>query len=155
MELYTWDSSFSMGDAELDKHHRVLIGLINDLYTAMMDGDGARASQAIYQRLREYTRFHFEAEEREMYQARYPEYGRHHEQHEGFTRHLDALAEEFGKKDGAPGSKMLGMMRNWLRTHIRSADVQYAEWLAAHPDLAALHAHSAGQEPPQASPGVE
>lgn len=131
MDLYTWVSSDSMGDPELDKHHQVLIGLINDLYTAMMGGEGARASEAIYKRLQEYTRFHFEAEEREMYDARYPEFARHRSRHRDFTQQVEELAREFARQDGAPGARMLSMMRHWLRTHIRTDDMRFAGWLAA------------------------
>ena len=140
MELYTWDENDSMGDPELDKHHRVLIGLINDLYTAMMTGEGVRAAHAIYKRLLEYTRFHFEAEEKEMYDARYPEFARHRKQHQNFTKQLEELAKEFSQKEGAPGAHMLGIMRHWLRTHIRNADTRYAGWAAVHAPHVAHHA---------------
>ena len=73
MGLIKWNSFYSVHIDELDEQHKELIHLINEMYDAMKNGKGTDALGSILSELVEYTKYHFDAEEKLFLQYGYPE----------------------------------------------------------------------------------
>lgn len=63
MALLTWSSKYSVGVTAMDNQHTVLFGILNDLHSAMMNGQAQKLTGELLRKLVSYTREHFAAEE--------------------------------------------------------------------------------------------
>jgi hemerythrin len=95
----------------------------------MLSGISDRVAPSVLKRLMDYTRYHFAAEEAAMRETKYPEYARHKEEHEKLILQLVKACQAFQEGGGHLSTKLLGTMRQWLRTHILKADKAYSEHL--------------------------
>ena len=64
MPLFVWEDKYKVGVKEFDEQHKKLIELINKLYDAMKQGHGKDVLKSIVNDLFEYTKYHFETEEK-------------------------------------------------------------------------------------------
>ena len=64
MALITWGPSIMVGVPDIDKQHKRLVDLINELHTAMTKGQGRDVVGRVVDALVSYTRDHFGFEER-------------------------------------------------------------------------------------------
>ncbi len=74
----------------------------------------------------DYTLTHFEFEERLQEKAGYPHLKAHRRTHAIFIRRIASFRERF--QQGADiTAELLGMLRTWLASHIRSEDRDYRD----------------------------
>ena len=59
LELFSWDDSYNVGIQEVDEQHKVLVSLLNQLHTAIVEHHGKTTSREILDRLAEYPRTHY------------------------------------------------------------------------------------------------
>ena len=124
MTLIEWKEEFSIGIASVDKEHRDMIGLINDLDGAMQhDADCttvARALGEIYARISA----HFALEEKVMRAAAYSRFAAHKADHELL---LDELLETIDGVDGAghyDRKALSSSLNRWFSDHFRTHDAE-------------------------------
>ncbi len=124
-----WAEEFSIGVAEIDQQHMILVDCISLIEEAV--GTQARwsAVHASLGRLADFARVHFAVEESLMRILEYPEQEKHAEQHRQFSYELMALQEKSLKADVS--GEMITFLGKWLHDHILSSDRHYAEYLAA------------------------
>ena len=82
MALLDWKNEYSVDIQSIDKQHKKLFDMINQLHDAMKSGVGAKLVPVILNSLVSYTRDHFANEENLMRQAAYPTYANHKAEHE-------------------------------------------------------------------------
>ncbi len=123
-----WTEEFSIGIAEIDQQHMILV----DCITLIEDAVGSQARwsavHASLGRLADFARIHFAVEESLMRILEYPEHEQHTEQHRRFSYELMALQEKSLKADVS--GEMVGFLGKWLREHIDTSDRHYAEYVA-------------------------
>ena len=70
MDIIDWDESFRIGVEQIDRQHKKLFALRNQLFESCCTENSVHAEKfhSILSELFEYTRYHFEAEE-ELMQA--------------------------------------------------------------------------------------
>ena len=90
MALFSWSDKYSVDVPSIDKQHKKLFDMLNELHDAMSTGNGSQLAPAILKRLVAYTQEHFVAEEAMMKQARYPDLASHKAEH-------DKLSSEVAK----------------------------------------------------------
>ena len=124
-----WAEEFSIGIAEIDQQHMILVDCISLIEEAV--GTQARwsAVHASLGRLSDFARVHFAVEESLMRILEYPEQEKHAEQHRQFSYELMALQEKSLKADVS--REMVSFLSKWLHEHIVTSDRHYAEYLAA------------------------
>ena len=84
----TWDSSYEVGIEIVDKQHRHLVDLTNELYNACI-GERDELDQKfkdVMKELVEYVMVHFRDEEKIMEGIRYPKFKEHKQKHEDFVK---------------------------------------------------------------------
>ncbi len=129
MPLFSWNDEYSVSVNLFDEHHKVLIGLINELHEAMQIGKGKEALGTIFDKLISYTRDHFQAEEALMVKLSYPDYLIHKNEHENLTRTALGLQAKFNSGQEALSIATIHFLKEWLTHHILMTDMKYGPYL--------------------------
>lgn len=135
--LLVWNDQYSVQIPEIDQQHKKLFALINNLYDQIMQGHAEEAIDSTLKALIDYTRIHFDFEERLMREGNYIHYAEHCAAHAELIRRI---AEFDGKKlRGDLGDELMAFLFDWLTVHILEEDMKYAASLAAHKGHALEH----------------
>ncbi len=128
--LIEWTSALDLGIAEIDSQHQKLVGIINRLNDAMRKGDSRSAVSPLVDELVDYTRHHFDFEEKYFDQRGYGGSAGHKETHRRFVAEIEGFRTRIN--EGAPGVgvALMHLLREWLVKHILSADRKYADEIA-------------------------
>lgn len=126
-----WDDSLSIKVGLIDQQHREWIQRLNDVSAAMRSPEATKRIVETLDFLRDYTRFHFESEERCMADHKYPEFDDHRKKHQELTQTLASLEEDFDEEGvTAPLTEAVDtLLANWLRQHIREVDQRFGAFL--------------------------
>jgi hemerythrin len=128
---FRWTERYSVNIAELDRQHQGFFAIVNELNQALATGEGAAITNSILQRLVEYARTHFAAEEALMTEYEFPALLTHRAEHDRFTQLVAKFLEDHhAGKAGVPVSLML-FLQTWLREHILVSDKAYSSFLNA------------------------
>ncbi|MFN3555680.1 MAG: bacteriohemerythrin [Bacteroidales bacterium] len=130
MSLIEWNKAlYSVQIEEFDKHHQMLLEFINDLHSAMLQGKGKEVLSKILFELKEYTQYHFSAEEEQMIKANFPGYAEHKKQHTDLIGQLDLLIKDFESGDRKVSVETFKFLKEWLFNHIQVTDKKYTPYL--------------------------
>lgn len=132
MGFMTWDNRFSVGVATLDNEHKVLFGILNDLYEAMKKGHAQTVTGPLLHKLADYTRHHFSSEEAKMAAAGFPGLAAHRLLHHDLIQQVEQFIARFEKSDIMLSIDLFNFLRDWLSNHIQKTDKGYGPWLAEH-----------------------
>jgi hemerythrin len=132
MALTAWSSEYSVGVEELDRQHRMLFDILNDLHAAMMQGKAQSLTGELLRKLIDYTRKHFSAEEAMMAAAGYSGLAQHRLQHKDLMKQVDEFAGRFERGEKALNVQLMNFLRDWLTTHIQHSDRAYTPALNKH-----------------------
>ena len=92
-----WDELLETRLAEVDRHHRHLVGLINALGQGLSANEVSNAAiQELYLELVDYTQYHFEEEEKISVQAGVDQRHRadHELEHQAFMNEIHTLYQK-------------------------------------------------------------
>ena len=123
MKAFKWSALFETGMPDVDRQHRKLVNLVNDLGN---DVDGAtpeHLNQAL-QKMADYTVYHFSCEEKIMaeHHVASAHADSHRETHQKFIRQVSAW---MGRRKGTEAldlKQLLEFLANWLVFHILGDD---------------------------------
>lgn len=120
-----WKEAYKIGQAEIDKQHQQLFGLVN----AMMAADNLPSVRKLIMELYKHTREHFELEERLMRQHKFPDIDLHTSHHNQLLGRLNEVSQEVGKGQlNKAGIEEL--MYDWALKHIPQEDARLATFMA-------------------------
>ncbi len=131
MTLITWDESMETGIGMIDAQHRILVDLINRLEQTAGEAALSETATSILHNLRQYTVYHFAAEETLMVRNGYPEFEHHRKLHRGFVEELDGLEIDALVDSPELGQSMLVFLKDWLVTHIMQEDMEFSKAVGA------------------------
>jgi hemerythrin len=131
MPLMEWDDKLSVRIAAMDEQHQKLVALLNELFDAMMAGQGRDRLGHVTGALVDYTKTHFSQEEELMAQHGYPDLAAHRAAHEALTKKvLEAQQRYRAGASAALSIDMLNFLKSWLVNHIQGTDKKYGVWLS-------------------------
>ncbi len=125
-----WDRDLMLGVPEMDVEHGLQIELVNALEGAVAAGREREVGDRILERLLEYTRVHFLAEELMMRLEGFPAFEAHIEEHDDLVRQLDSIRALYAAGDRPVTLEAVHTMRTWLAGHIQTHDRVFARFLA-------------------------
>ena len=128
MSLLEWKDEFSVGVTEFDGQHKVLIDLINKLHDAMRAGVGRQALSDILSELVDYTKTHFENEEKLFLQYSYPESPAHRREHDALTKQVLEFQKEYQAGRTSISIDVMDFLKDWLLNHIAISDKKYTQF---------------------------
>jgi len=125
-----WTEDLSVGVQEIDEQHKVLVGLLNKLYEAIiLRQDDPKTVRSIINELNQYTIIHFAVEESLMRIFDYPAYEEHKRHHQELTKQVIDLRRKLQTDDNAISMDLLNFLRHWLTEHIMGDDKKYGPFL--------------------------
>lgn len=130
MKVCEWNQEYAVGVVVLDKHHKKLFEILNELFTLMNDGSEDGPILHVIDELLDYTHYHFEEEEKIMDEMGYPDLEAHKQLHRDLINLLKGFAEE--AKDGMAifvAIKVANTGLEWLKNHILGVDHKYYEFM--------------------------
>jgi hemerythrin-like metal-binding protein len=127
-----WSPTLSVGVDEFDREHRQLIGYINDLREAALEGRRTDALRQTLRRLVDYTCTHFAHEEELLAAHAYPGLAAHKREHDLLGARVRDIQEAFEGGDQQAAVDLYDLLADWLKFHILGTDKAYAEFLRAH-----------------------
>jgi len=134
MTPFKWEDSFSTGISEIDDQHRLFIKLINRLVDSIENNDPPDSVEMKFEKLINYTAFHFGTEEDYMYSFKYPDYEKHKISHNAIFQKVikcreDLIESRSGDDSGEnkPLIEITKFLYEWLREHIAVSDKKYAD----------------------------
>jgi len=128
MALITWTNDFSVGVEEIDNQHKRLVNMINELHDAMKQGKGNEHVEDIIIRLVDYSKYHFNTEEKYFHQFSYPDKESHIQTHVDFIDKVSIFAEKFKNNEVMLTIDVLTFLSDWLRNHIMGIDMDYSDF---------------------------
>ncbi|PTD97032.1 bacteriohemerythrin [Pseudothauera lacus] len=141
-----WTSDLNTGIDVIDKQHMRIVDYINELEEASAASDRAAIGRVI-DGMMDYTLSHFAFEESVQEEAGYPFCKAHKRVHELFVRRVNLYAERFGDGEDV-AVELHELLKNWLLSHIRRDDADYAGAVRAH-----LQSHAPVDPPPAPAGG--
>lgn len=133
MGMIEWTPDLAVGHEAIDDQHKKLFKAADDLAEAMWQGRGIEEVGKTVDFLLQYTRTHFQDEERLMTSHDYPGFAVQKRAHEKFTSDIEALRDQLssGKPALEESSKVLNKVCDWFRTHIRTLDTELGAYIKA------------------------
>ena len=128
---FIWSDEYSVGIDQIDSQHKILFELINRLFQAALRREHESSTAEIIDTLIDYTRTHFELEEKLLQEASYPVLAEHHQEHQRFVEELESVACNFLLEEKIVTFKLLNFLKHWLKEHILVTDIAYARALAS------------------------
>jgi hemerythrin len=128
MSLIEWTDSLSVGIEEIDKQHKRLIELINELHVAMRERRTRDVLGNIINGLKDYAVIHFSTEEKYFDQYNYLKSGSHKREHMAFINKVIAFKAGFDKGKLMLSMEIMDFLKDWLVNHIQKIDMAYASF---------------------------
>lgn len=127
--IFTWDERFSVGIEEIDDQHKKLFEIIDTVFEGVAEREDRKRLEEAFDKIIEYTRYHFATEERFFEIFHYPDAEEHKKRHAELLKQTLALKEEHC--NGAPGIslELIDFLSQWLQKHILLHDKEYAPFL--------------------------
>ncbi len=130
--LIAWDDALGVNIGIVDKQHKKLVEMVNQLYKAMKTGQGNSMMGAIFLDLIDYTANHFATEEKFMQAKNYPGFEEHKKEHENLVARVLELKSKFEKGEKVFSSDVFNFLKGWLINHIQGTDQKYGPYLNQH-----------------------
>ncbi|MCB1857928.1 MAG: hemerythrin family protein [Gammaproteobacteria bacterium] len=125
-----WKDSYSVGVSSLDEDHKKLIELLNQFQIAYKYHTGEEYERHALNELVNYTKYHFEREERMMAEREYPDLEAHKKLHRDMVMEVEKFLKEYESRGHEALEGVATYLSDWLINHINGIDKKYQSYLA-------------------------
>ncbi|MCB9800041.1 MAG: hemerythrin family protein [Candidatus Omnitrophica bacterium] len=127
--IIEWDERFSVGIEEIDNQHKKLFAIIDSMFDGIAEQDNKEMLRVAFDKVLDYTRYHFATEESYFEKFNYPDAEEHKKQHAKLIEETLELQKEYC--EGAPGMtlELIDFLTHWLQQHILLHDKKYAPFV--------------------------
>ena len=125
-----WDDSIITGIPAIDEDHKKLVDMLNDLFAACFAAQGPAVLGNILDQLLDYTKYHFEREEKMLEEANYERLEAHRGEHKRMVAQVEKIRNDF--QSGAThdlSNDTLRFLSRWLTDHIQAEDREFRSLL--------------------------
>ena len=126
MAILTWSHQLELGAPTVDKQHRHLVEILNQLDEAVALGYEPQKVLKLVDELIDYTHYHFEDEERIMLEGGYDNkrFVEHKNQHQAFVQTVNQQRENAILNPDSVSNDLVDFLVKWLMEHILFSDKQ-------------------------------
>ena len=121
-----WKDEYSVGIDVLDDDHRKLLNLINKFQTAVQYQTGEVFEKEALTEVIDYTKYHFEREEKMMEEAGYDDIEAHKKIHQSMIAKIDEFMLNYDKQGHLALQEVAEYLQTWLVEHINGTDQDYS-----------------------------
>jgi len=129
MALIEWNDSLTLGISVVDRQHERLVGIINRLHEATLEGRGTDVIGEIVDELIIFTATHFSTEEKYFAQFEYPDAEEHKLEHDALIARVNAFASDIDKAQlssrPALATELLQFLQIWWQYHMMETDSKF------------------------------
>lgn len=128
-----WTDNFSVGIDSIDRQHRRLVELNDQLFQAIMNDKGMQVVMTVLEELTEYAVSHFDYEEALLNQFGFNPVllAEHIEEHRSLAAQVQDYIRDLETRNSLD-LKVYDFLRNWISNHLKETDSQYALFLQKH-----------------------
>ena len=128
MKLLKWKDAYSMGEIEIDKQHKGLFKLSNEIYYLVEAGvDDNERFRELFMALTDYTIDHFIYEEMYIQEEGFPGLEEHIVQHLEFSNRLRDICVGINKETHI--ADIGEFVTTWLVDHVIHEDMKYKKFV--------------------------
>jgi hemerythrin len=131
MAWFEWDDSFLTGVGEIDEQHHQLVALIDGFYGKMRTAAPQAGVVRLLKGMIDYTRSHFETEERWMREYSYPGLDAQIAQHAQFVAKVQDITDRFVTGHMVLSLEITSFLRDWVSQHMLGMDKEMGRFLTA------------------------
>ena len=133
MPIVEWTEELSVGVPALDRDHRHLIELLNQLHDVIRRNDASEVVGAVLVELAHYTAHHFAAEEELMARAGFPGLDAHRRTHAMLRQRVHDYEMEYRDSPrNVIAAELFDFLCDWLIHHIKTEDMEYRVAVVRH-----------------------
>ncbi|WP_088226913.1 hemerythrin family protein [Desulfosporosinus sp. FKB] len=125
--MLEWKEEYSIGVEQIDEQHRHLFEIGNKIYDLLENYlyvDKYDRIVAIIRELKDYTKYHFQAEEDYMIELKYPRYFSQKVEHDDFIKKIEEIDLESLDRDQDKHIRgILTFVFDWVLEHILKKDM--------------------------------
>mgnify|MGYP003673838178 CR=1 FL=1 len=125
-----WKEEYSVGIESLDNDHKKLLSLLNHFTTAYDYAMSEEFEREALNDLINYTKYHFDREEKLLEQHDYPNLVAHKAQHKQMIKQVERFMDLYNEKGHEALNEISEFLANWLINHINGTDKEYSELLS-------------------------
>lgn len=129
MEQLLWNDSLSVGIDEIDKDHKHLLDLLNELIESLIEEKNKSEIEVVLDELLSYTSWHFRHEERLMQTFDYDGFINHKDEHATLIEQAVGLQEKFKTEGEGITPEVIQFLKDWLTNHILGTDSDLGHYL--------------------------
>jgi hemerythrin len=129
MEKVVWDTNLSIGIKEIDRQHKQLIAMLNQLIELEGVSVDSETISDTLTKMTDYADYHFTSEEQFMQEHAYPEYEIHKKEHVEFMRKTAELSLGTMMYKKTIPVELLTYLKEWLVEHIMASDRQIKTYI--------------------------
>ena len=132
MLLLKWKDAYSMNEENIDRQHKWLFKLSNDIYNLIEEGiDDYEHFRELFMALNDYGIEHFIYEEMYMREQGYPNLEEHIQEHREFSEKVRELCIDIDQESHI---KDIGeFVSAWLVQHVLGDDMNYKRFIESKP----------------------
>jgi len=124
--MLEWKEDYAVGVELIDEQHKHLFEIGNEIYELLENyfyDDKYDKIVLIINELREYTKYHFKAEEDYMLQIKYPKYFSQKVEHDDFINKIEEVElKDLDENQDEHIRDLLVFVFNWILEHILQRD---------------------------------
>ena len=127
-EIVIWSDKYATGIEIIDKQHKQLVTLTNELYTACLARDDGlqTAFKKAMSRMVEYVCFHFNMENKLLSAIDYPDCKNHKKMHDTLIQKILDTVKEYNEGKMFVPNNFVRALVDWVFSHIAFYDKQYS-----------------------------
>lgn len=128
---YEWNRDLETGNEMIDRQHKALFNMLNELLEAQRGGKGKDELNKAVEFLTVYVSKHFENEESLQKEYNYPDTLNHKNYHEEFKQTVKKLAKQL-EQEGYSDillNNVVHVIADWLLNHIKGDDFRLAAYV--------------------------
>jgi hemerythrin-like metal-binding protein len=128
--LLEWsDDTLSVKVGMIDRQHKKIVNMINELHDAIEAGRAKELLAQLLIKLVHYTHYHFATEEKYFKRYGYPDADIHKSEHDELRTQVAKLDDRYYEGDRMVTTDVMNLLNSWLFTHIIGSDQKFGMFL--------------------------
>ncbi len=120
----SWNDSLMIGIPEIDKQHKILLVLFDELISLSKEEDNSDKILTLLKELQRYSIYHFNSEEEIMHRENLPNLELQIEQHNLFKKRIAEFMIGQNYKNRVLLNQISIFLRKWIIVHISDIDTK-------------------------------
>ncbi len=133
-EYVDWSEQYAIGIELIDYDHQRLVGMLNQVVSAVNFNLGDSHIRRVLSELIDYTKYHFSREEELMRAHNYPDLEEHLVQHKMMVGQIEDFSSRIGRTGSCEDEVCMDIYRylkEWLVNHITCTDKDMGNYLTS------------------------